>query len=98
MAVDDLHQYIVQICFRIDVVHLAGFDQRGEDRPVLAAAIRAGKEMVLASECDRTHGALDDIGVDLDAAVVEAPDEPVTARERAAARRGSRCTSGDGGR
>src|SRR5438132_14434495 len=71
MACDNLGEYVAQIGLRIDAVHLAGFDERGDDRPVVTTAIGAGEEVVLAAKCDRTDRTLDDIGVDLDAAVVE---------------------------
>jgi hypothetical protein len=38
---------------------------------VLAAAIRSGKERILAIEGNRPDRALDDVGIDLDAAVIE---------------------------
>ena len=50
-----------------------------------------------ASESDRTDRTLDDIGVDLDAAVVEGASKPVPARERVADRAGDGRLAGDGG-
>lgn len=88
MAGDDLCEHVAKIGLRIDAVHLASFDERGNDRPVFAAAVGASEEVVLAAERDRADRALDDIGVDLDAAVVEEASEPVPARERVADRRG----------
>jgi hypothetical protein len=41
----------------------------------MICAVGTGKEMILAAERDRTHGALDDIGIDLDAAFSRNPDE-----------------------
>src|SRR6187431_1978268 len=64
---------------------------------MLAAAVGAGEEVVLAAERDRADRALDDIGVDLDAAVVEEAGEPVPARERVADRPGDGRLAGDGG-
>src|SRR5882672_10889044 len=88
MACDDLGEYVAQIGLRIDAVHLAGFDERGNDRPVLATAVGAGEEVVLAAERDRTDRTLDDIGIDLDAAVIEEAGKALPARERVADRRG----------
>src|SRR5215475_12518897 len=34
---------IGRLSLRIDPVHLAGFDERGDDRPMLAAAVGAGE-------------------------------------------------------
>ncbi len=56
---------------RVHGVELAGLDQRGDDRPVGAALVAAGEERVLPVERDRPDAALDRVGVDLDAAVVE---------------------------
>ena len=84
MRVED----VGEVGVRIDVVELAGLDQRGDDRPVLAAAVGAGEERVLAVERDRADGALDGVGVDLDPAVVEEAREALPARERVADRLG----------
>ena len=65
MTRDDLGEHVAQVSLRIDGVHLAGFDERGDDRPMLAAAVGASEEMIFAPERDRPDCALDDIGVDL---------------------------------
>jgi hypothetical protein len=39
MAVDDLGERVGEIDVRIDAVELAGFNQRGDDRPVFSAAV-----------------------------------------------------------
>lgn len=82
MAVDDAGDDIGEIGLRVvDGVELAGFDERGDDGPMLAAAIGAGEERILAIECDRPDGSLDDVVVDLDATVVEEAVEALPARE-----------------
>jgi hypothetical protein len=48
---------------------------------VLAGTVGAGEEMVFAPECNRAEGALDDIGVDFYAAVIEESNKAVPARE-----------------
>ena len=48
MAVDDLGDDVRQIGQGFDTAELASLDQRGDDGPVLAAAIGAGKERILA--------------------------------------------------
>jgi hypothetical protein len=40
MAVDDACDDVGEVSLRVDAVQLAGLDERGEDRPVLAAAVR----------------------------------------------------------
>ena len=72
----------------IDAGKLEGFDQRGDDRPILPAAIRAGEESILAIESDGTNRSLDRVGVDLDPTVVEESRETVPMRERTADRLG----------
>ena len=88
MAVDDPGEDVGEIGVRLDPVELAGFDERGDDRPVLAAAIGAGEERVLAIERDRPDGSLDGVGIDLDAPVVEEAGEALPAGERVADRLG----------
>src|SRR6266704_5794078 len=96
MACDDLGEHVAQIGLRIDAVYLAGFDERGDDRPVLATAVGAGEEVVLAAERDRTNRTLDNVGVDLDAPVVEEAGKAVPARERVADGCGDGRLAGDG--
>ena len=55
----------------IDVVHLAGLDERGDDGPVFGPGVVACKEGVLAVQGDGADGAFDGVVVDLDAAIVE---------------------------
>ena len=43
MTRDDPGEHVAQVRLRIDPVHLAGFDERGDDRPMLAAAVRAAR-------------------------------------------------------
>lgn len=38
---------------------------------MLAAAVRASEQRVLAIECNRADGPFDDVGIDLDATVVD---------------------------
>ena len=88
MAVDDPGDDVGEIGVRIDAAELAGLDQRRDDGPVLAAAVGAGEQRILSVQRDRSDAALDDVGVDLDAAVVEEAGEPVPAREGIADRLG----------
>jgi hypothetical protein len=76
MAVDDLRDGRSEIRIGIDSVELAGLDQRSNYCPMLGTAIGARKQRVLAIECDGTDRSLDNIGVDLDAAVVDKAGEP----------------------
>src|SRR5271166_5091990 len=81
MAIDDLGDDVGQIGLRIDGVELAGFDQRGDDSPVLTAAVGAGEESIFSIQCDRTDRPFHDVAVDLDAAVIEEADQAIPARQ-----------------
>ena len=50
MAVDDPGEGIGQIGKRIDVAQLTGLDQRGDDGPVLGAAVGACEQRILPVE------------------------------------------------
>jgi hypothetical protein len=71
VAVDDAGNDVGQIAVRLDAEELAAFDQRGDDRPMLGAAIGAGEEGVFAREGNRPNGLLDHVVVDFDPAVIE---------------------------
>ncbi len=43
-------EHVAQVSVRFDTVQLAGFNQRADDCPSIAATVAAGKEMILASE------------------------------------------------
>jgi hypothetical protein len=59
VALDDARDDVGQVGLGINFIELASFDERGQDRPVCAAAIGAGEEGVLAIEGDRPDGPLD---------------------------------------
>ena len=60
-----------------------------------APCIMAGEERVLAIEHDRADASFDDVGVELDAAVVEEADEPVPMVQAIADGLGDRRLAGD---
>ena len=86
MIVSDASEDVSEIRLWVDAVQLAGLDQRGVDCPVLGAAIGSCEERILAIEGDRADGALDDVGIDLDPAVIEEADKAVPAAEAIADR------------
>lgn len=88
MAVDDPCKHVGHVAEGIDPVELAGFDEGGDDGPVLGAAVGSGEQGVLAVEGNCADRAFDHVAVDLDAAVVEEAREPFPARERVADRLG----------
>jgi hypothetical protein len=53
------------------------FDERGDDRPVVSAVVGACEKRVLAVERQRPDAALDGVGIQFDASVVEEAAEPV---------------------
>ena len=69
MAFDEAGEDVGEIGFGIDAVQFAGLDKRGVDGPMLATAVRSREECVLSIESERTNGAFDDVGVDLDVAI-----------------------------
>ena len=82
MAVDDLADHVGKVCLRLDAVEFAGFNQRCDDRPMLAATIGTGEQRILSVQRDRSDAALHHVRIDLDAAVVEEAREAIPARQR----------------
>src|ERR1700733_6989423 len=95
MAVDDFSDDVGEIGEGLDVVELARLDQRGDNGPMLAAAVGAREECVLAIQRDGANAALDNIGIDFDAAVVDEAGETFPTRERIADRLGEFCLLAD---
>ena len=53
----------------IDIVFLAGRQERVDDGRALGRVVRAGKEVILAPQGNRTDGVLNQIGVNFNASV-----------------------------
>lgn len=77
MPCGDSCQDTGQIAVGLDPIEFAGFDQGGDDGPVLRASIMSGEERVFTVEGDGTDGALDGVGIQFDATVVEEPAQPI---------------------
>ena len=74
---------------RIDAVQLASFDERSDACPVLRALIVASEQRIFTIENKRTNASFDDVGIELDAAVVEEAGESVpVVRKRSSDRTG----------
>ena len=58
---------------RVHGVELTGLDEGRDDRPVGAALVTAGEQGIFSAQRSRPDGALNDIGIDLDAAIVQEP-------------------------
>jgi hypothetical protein len=56
-----------QIGFRLDAVHLGGFNQRVNDGGAVAAIVRTSKEPVLAANGDGPDGAFSSVIADVEA-------------------------------
>ena len=76
-VIDELGQHVGQIGFGIDAVQLASLDQRCERCPVFGSFVAAGKQSIFSVQSNRANAALDGIGVDLSAAVVEEARQPI---------------------
>src|SRR5215472_18956172 len=75
--IDQPGENIGQISLRVDATEFAGLDERGDAGPILRTLIMPGEERILAIENNRADASFDDVGVELDAAVVEEPREAV---------------------
>ena len=76
MPIDNLGGDFGQVGVGLDAIELAGLDERGDDGPVLAAAVGASEERILAREGDWPDAALDHVGIDLNVAVVKKVRQP----------------------
>ena len=61
MAIDDPGEDVGEVGNRVDVVQLAGFDQRRDSGPMLGATVGARKQCIFPVERDRTDRAFDGI-------------------------------------
>ena len=101
VSVDHPREHVTQISVGLDVIKLAGFDQRTEHSPSMTAAITAREEMILSSESNRLNRALDGVRVQFGAAVVQEAGQTMPARQRvpdrfgecAASRQNGSCAS-----
>src|SRR5262245_13055020 len=81
---DEADENIGKIALGLDVVQFAGLYQRGDDGPIFSTIIVTGKESILARQSLWAHRTLDDVGVELDAAIVEEAGEAVPVPETVA--------------
>lgn len=95
VAISEFGERLGHPVMRVDVGDLAVLDQRGDDRPVVAALAGACEQGVLAVEGQVPDRPLDGIGVELNAPIVEEYGEPVPAGERIAYRFGQLALGAD---
>src|ERR1700748_725942 len=77
-----MEENIGKVKVPVYAAELGGLDQRSHDGPVLRAVIVAGEECVLARKNLRAHRAFDDVGVEIDAAVIEEAGQALPVLER----------------
>ena len=95
--IDQLGENVGQVGLRFDAAELTALDQRSDAGPVLRALIMPREQCILAIENKRADASLDDIGVELDATVVEEPGEPVPVVQGVPDIPGDRRLAGDAG-
>lgn len=71
MTVDDPGENIGDVSQRINMIQLTGFDQGGDDGPVLGTTVRTCKQCIFSVERDRADRTLDNVVVELDTAIIE---------------------------
>lgn len=81
MACNDAGDDVSEVSVRVDAVELGGFYERSDGRPVLATTVGTGEERILSIEGDWSDRAFDDVGVDLDAAIIEESTKSSPARQ-----------------
>jgi len=80
--IDETEENVGKVAVGIDAAELAGLDQRSHDGPILRAVVVAGEECVLARKNLRAHRAFDDVGVEIDATVIEEAGQALPVLER----------------
>jgi hypothetical protein len=83
MAINHSFEHISEIGEGLDVIELGRGNERSDNGPAIAAAVRAGEQMVRAAERNRSDGALDRVVIELNAAVIEKAGERHPSGERA---------------
>ena len=73
MSVDHAREDIVKVGVGLDAIELAVSISDDTVAQRVAAAVASGEQVVLATERDRPDSALDRVGVELDAAILEEP-------------------------
>jgi hypothetical protein len=86
--VDEADENVGEIGLGLYAVQFASLDQRGEDGPIFGAVVVTREESILARKSLRAHGTLDDVGVELDAAVIKEADARRNMHRYNALRRG----------
>src|SRR5260221_13394936 len=94
ISIDHASKHVGEVSVGLAAVQFACFDQRTNDCPTNPAAITTCEQMILSSESHRTNRALDRIGVEFDAAIIQEARQAFPARERVTGRLGKRAAAG----
>ena len=70
-AGDHAFQHIGEPSERLDAIQLRRCDQRHRDGPPYRPAVIASEKRIFSRQCYWPHAAFDDVGIELDAAIVE---------------------------
>src|ERR1700733_5897221 len=95
MAVDDRPECFGDVDDRVDVVELAGGNDRSKQRPIFSPNLMTGEERIFSGQADWPDGVLDRVRVKLEAPVFEEAGQPLPVIERVADVLGERRTTGD---
>lgn len=95
MAVDNGLECFGDVGGRVDVVELAGGDERRKQGPIFGPDLMPGEESILSGQADWPDGILDRVRVELKAPVFEEAGQPLPVIERVADVLGERRTAGD---
>ena len=79
MAVGEPDEDIAQVGIGFDATRLAGADQAGKAHLVTATFAVTSEESVATNHCRAADGVLDEVGVDVDAAILEEQSEALLA-------------------
>ena len=93
--VDQFCEHVGEVCLRIDAVQFTGFNERSDTGPIFGPVIVASEECIFSIQNNRADASLDNVGVELDAAVIEESSEPVPVVQGIADVFGDRRFAGD---
>lgn len=81
MAIGEPGKRFGQPAVRVDSIEFAALDKRGDHRPVVAAFVRTGEQSILPVEREGTDRTLDNVAVDVDAAIAQEAGQAIPADE-----------------
>jgi hypothetical protein len=79
VAAGHAREHVLEIGEGLDVVELGGGYEGADGRPAVGAAVRSGKKVFLSAEGDRPDRALNGVGVEFDAAIIQETTEKLPA-------------------